>query len=172
MMLKMIINIVIIILIKLMTETPSLTVSSVIELLSQKHLVELHKVLKTKNLDVYPVGYKSTEERLTELESKYFDLVWFARRTPEDYDNIPGVKEPWDKVVSRYPKEVNDLSDPNIGDWSHGFNSGMLACVRLLRPYLKDVDWSEEIPGNQDTFILTRELLLKESEDEFPFLDT
>ncbi len=156
-----------------MAEQPSLTVSSIIALLSPKHLIEMYKLLKAKNYDVYPEGYKSTDDRLKELESKYFDLVWLARKSQEDYQN-PAIKEPWDKVVAKYPIETGEIADPVTGDWTHGFNSGMLACVRLLRPYLLDVDWREEwhSDGDDDGWVLTRDSLVEEAEAEFPLLDT
>ncbi len=61
----------------------------------------------------------------TDLEEKYFNLVWFARSID------PAMQNERDKVVEKYPVECARICGEN-GDWEHGFNSGMLACLRLV----------------------------------------
>tara|TARA_R100000734_G_C3230358_1_gene38595 strand:+ start:137 stop:454 length:318 start_codon:yes stop_codon:yes gene_type:complete len=91
--------------------------------------------------------------RWAKLEEKYFNLVWLARKYPEDYKNpkiAPKIKE----VKDLYPEEVKDLGSPEEGDWMHGFNSGCLAAFRYILTSLEDKDG------------------LQQADDEFPFLDT
>ena len=82
---------------------------------------------------------------IAEMENKYFDLVWYARKTP-NYD-----KEYWDKkpaeiregafkameeVEKKYPREVellNKKTKYSSPDWEHGFNSGVLAAMRFVQ---------------------------------------
>jgi hypothetical protein len=65
------------------------------------------------------------------FESKYCDLVWFARSSP-DQDSVPGVFEKRNQIVESYASEVWDLIDEKTGAWNHGFNSGMLAGMRFV----------------------------------------
>ena len=91
--------------------------------------------------------------RWAKLEEKYFNLVWLARKYPEDYKNpkiAPQIKE----VKDLYPDDVAHLSCPKEGDWAHGFNSGCLATFRYILTSLEDKDG------------------LQQADDEFPFLDT
>lgn len=90
-------------------------------------------------------------EIIADLEEKYFDLVWYARKSEEQYNTIPKVKENVDRIDEQYPKETENLSSEN-GDWHHGFNSGMLAGMRyVLSLYSEGKETADE---------------------EFPFLDT
>jgi len=85
---------------------------------------------------------------------KYFDLVWYARKDEdklveeERFDILATMQ----KIEKKYPKETQELKDYETGDWSHGFNSGMLAGSRL---YLAMIEENVE-----------RAL------EEFPFLDS
>ena len=63
-----------------------------------------------------------------ELMEKYYSLVWYARSISDEPEVAAARKE----VRDLYPKEIDDLSTESNGDWQHGFNSGMLACLRLL----------------------------------------
>jgi hypothetical protein len=92
--------------------------------------------------------------KVEELEKKYFDLVWFARKIPADYKN-ERIVACIDEVKRTYPSETRDLANEYEGDWHHGFNSGMLAACRLLRAYIEQ---------DKDEIEL--------AEKEFPFLDT
>jgi len=62
------------------------------------------------------------------LMKKYSDLVWLARST-NDTSEIVTLRQ---EVRDLYPKETVELEDQDSGEWHHGFNSGMLACLRLL----------------------------------------
>jgi hypothetical protein len=84
-----------------------------------------------------------------ELMDKYRDLVWLARKKSEDFEN-PIIKLQIDKVCNKYPEESQQLLEGENTDWEHGFNSGMLACLRL-------VSCARIYPENME---------------EFPFLDT
>ena len=101
----------------------------------------------------YLWGMKKNEilEEVKRLHDKYEDLVWYARSRPE-HTNIPGVKENRERIENLYTEEVNDFWNGGSPDWTHGFNSGMLAGMR---------------------YILEMESIDKETADElFPSLDT
>lgn len=126
-----------------------------------------------------------TSQRLSTLEEKYWQLVWYARKDGSE----PGAQEGIEKVESQYPGEVDAVNDEDGGDWAHGFHSGVLATVRLLRAYVEGLEECE----NQDRWhqALYDELgkdeyeeeygplapyepdwVIAEAEDEFPWLDT
>ena len=93
---------------------------------------------------------KELIENLITKETKYTDLIWYARSRPENI-NIKGVGENKERIENSYPNEVTDLQSEN-GDWHHGFNSGMVAALR---------------------YVLTMDDLGKEQADEeFPMLDS
>lgn len=73
---------------------------------------------------------KEEKEYLKELHEKYTSLVWFARVNPENLINSV-VKTNYDEIKNKYPNEIGELQSVN-SDWNHGFNSGMLSCLRLL----------------------------------------
>jgi hypothetical protein len=62
---------------------------------------------------------------------KYCDLVWLARKLPDDWEN-PIIKLQIDVVCNKYPTETNDLLYNDEQNWHHGFNSGILAALRLV----------------------------------------
>jgi hypothetical protein len=105
----------------------SLTVKSILALLSTERMIELFDVLEM----TIPERPDSIQKKIDALETKYFDLVWLARRNPQQDAGM----DCYQRVVKQYPEELLKLQDPDNGDWQHGFNSGMLACVRLLRAY-------------------------------------
>ena len=95
---------------------------------------------------------KAKRAQLQELEQKFFDLVWYARKPPADdpewltwgLDTRRTVLSLMMEIEGKYPEDVDALRGEE-GDWHHGFNSGALAALRLaLGGYI----------------------------DEFPFLDT
>ena len=88
---------------------------------------------------------------IAEKESKYHDLVSYARKTQEQYDTYPLVKELVDRLENEFPTETEKLKGEE-GDWTHGFNSGILAGMRYV---LSLYDMGKE-----------------QAEEEFPFLDT
>lgn len=97
--------------------------------------------------------FKKAMEVISQNEDKYFDIVWWTRKNEKEllieqrYDVLASCQ----KVKEKYPEEVKKIKEcPD--NWQHGFNSGMLACLRLVSMMIEqDVDWALE---------------------EFPFLDT
>jgi hypothetical protein len=118
------------------------------------------------------------DKKLGDLEHKYFNLVWLARKTPDLWYHPqigPKIKE----VEDEFPKESEILTRPKEGDWQHGFHSGILACVRLLSPYTHSEKDLRELRENYDDGcgripnldkILANEI--RWANDEFPMLDT
>jgi hypothetical protein len=90
------------------------------------------------------------KNQIQALESKYCDLVWFARSGPANID-IKGVKEAKLRIEKAHSKEINQLLHGET-DWEHGFNSGMLAGMRYV------IDLFE---NNKQT-----------ADERFPFLDS
>jgi len=94
---------------------------------------------------------KDVEIRLHNKLEKYEKLVWYARSSSQDI-NIKLLRA---NVERLYEEETNDLCSMEDGDWSHGFNSGMMAGLRYALGLM-----SRSKMENQMT------------EDDFPFLDT
>ena len=119
-----------------------------------------------------------TADRLAALDKKYWHLVWYARRDPRD----PRSRPLMDQVEADYPAEVEELLG-EAGSWTHGFNSGVLATVRLIGTY---IDVLYEVEGNNRHIAqmheegieegpwtpYTIEDVLAEAEEEFPWLET
>lgn len=114
--------------------------------------------------------------KLGELEKKYFDLVWMARKNPKDLKD-PNIKRIFNETSAKYPGELKKLQGKE-GDWTHGFNSGMLAAVRLFSGYVSSLEDEfmnhegddDDAPPNTD--LALRKEAIKRAEEEFPFLDT
>lgn len=85
------------------------------------------------------------------MESKYLDLVWYARSSPKN-NSIQGVLENRIRIEKTYPDEVAKLQSRADSGWSHGFNSGMLAGMRYVMDLLTEG--------------------IEEAEDLFPDLDS
>lgn len=94
------------------------------------------------------------EKRLGDLEKKYSDLVWIARKSKEDEEDNRKVRVRCKRIREAYPEEVEKLKEPP-SDWAHGFDSGMLAAVRLIEAHLE---------GDKK--------YIKIAEETFPDLDT
>lgn len=101
------------------------------------------------------------EEALQKLESKYDQLVWYARKPPADdhlyWNGVPdhfkeGALNACSRIEEVFPEEVSNLKDAERGGWQHGFNSGMLAALRFC------------LTATQDDLEKAREM--------FPCLDT
>jgi hypothetical protein len=93
-----------------------------------------------------------TKTHLESLEDKYFDLVWLARKDTdellnnEQYEILNTIKN----IEEKYPTEVDELTNDNT-TWHHGFNSGMLAAIRLFDGLMsEDEDALDDFP-NLDT---------------------
>jgi hypothetical protein len=61
-------------------------------------------------------------EAMKQMHDKYEELV-AAARFPEGRI---------DEARAKFPEEVARLEDEEHCDWEHGFNSGVLATVRLI----------------------------------------
>ena len=103
--------------------------------------------------------------KIVELHKKYCDLVWYARSEPKGH--LEWLVTPTDiknkaynvkaRIEELYPDEIDNIRCDDIGDWTHGFNSGMLACLRLImmacdtttppEGYLEEDDSLEDIQG-------------------------
>jgi hypothetical protein len=83
------------------------------------------------------------------LEKKYFDLVWYARSTPDEPVSQPGRA----RVEVAWPDDLHALRSDD-SNWQHGFHSGCLAALRLVQGLLAGGDEAEF------------------ARQEFPFLDT
>lgn len=97
------------------------------------------------------------QKQLTVLWDKYRNLVWYARSDPQCYPNREDslratVFMAQSQIEAAYPKETKDLNSPKISDWTHGFNSGMLAALNLV---MSAIDFGINV-----------------ALDEFPMLDT
>jgi hypothetical protein len=117
----------------------------------------------------------SIADKIKELEDRCFDLVWYARANPED------TKPPLEiqqrraanigRIEAKYAKEVAQLAGDD-GAWQHGFNSGALAIVRLLRAYALPDDYNEDFDNGEEVMTFTRASEIEQAEEEFPMLDS
>ena len=69
---------------------------------------------------------------LADMEEKYRDLVWYARKDETLRAANLQVAEQCAQVEHKYPAETAALASEH-GDWQHGFHSGVLAALRLVR---------------------------------------
>jgi len=128
-----------------------------------KQLREENKILKK--------CIKNTNEDITKRRKLYLNLVAMARSNPDDesYENrVDYIKSEIGDDV--YEKELEKLMGDE-SEWSHGFNSGMLASTRLygdLLQYIPDVYENES--GDDEEFSL--EDMWDQAKEEFPMLDT
>jgi len=93
------------------------------------------------------------KKHLIELEAMYCSLVWYARGScfgdDVDKDIYRSALKARAKVEAEYPEEVGEFADgPN--DWQHGFNSGMLAAVRLI--LARDTDDADVVMDAVEAF--------------------
>lgn len=95
--------------------------------------------------------YKEVFEEVKKQEKKYFDLVWYARKGDLDFIQYKEVRDHCRRIEAQYTQECENLNKEG-SSWHHGFNSGMLAGMRLILEMKRS--------GAQDAL------------DEFPFLDT
>ena len=93
-------------------------------------------------------------QNVNELVEKYESLVWYARKPRNEYGRVtievarevmPDTPEDiLQRMVANaahiemmYSDEVAKLNDDNVSDWTHGFNSGMLAALCMVAPSTK-----------------------------------
>ena len=128
-----------------------------------KQLREENKILKK--------CIKNTNEDITKRRKLYLNLVAMARSNPDDesYENrVDYIKSEIGDDV--YEKELEKLMGDE-SEWSHGFNSGMLASTRLygdLLQYIPDVYENES--GDDEEYPI--ENTWRDALEEFPMLDT
>ena len=97
---------------------------------------------------------KEVKDLLRQLEKKYQDLVWYSRKPlsgigkisdeniksmyknpdyPCTQENIDSIRKSVEKVYEEYPNEVTLYHNhSHMSDWRHGYNSGILGCVRFI----------------------------------------
>jgi len=133
---------------------------------------------------------KGIADRISQIMEKYFDLVWMARRDEALMKARPDIRKTFNKLVAKYPGELEKLQSEE-GDWQHGFNSGMLACSRLLSAYAMPYDYKKkddeagdvenegiservdsEDDSDDDSIVFTRDFNIEMAEQEFPMLDS
>jgi hypothetical protein len=93
---------------------------------------------------------KEIKQMVTEMESKYYDLVWLARRTKGDIYMNEDIKQKISDIVETHSEALDLIEDET--NWTHGFNSGCLAAFRMI--------------------MSSMEVGIEEAKEEFPFLDT
>ena len=97
-----------------------------------------------------PLDVAALKAELAALEDKYFTLVSYARKAKSG----PTAPTAWlQQTRAAYPAETAALAGEH-GNWDHGFNSGILAAMRLVLGI---------VAGGSDAQM---------ARDEFPFLDT
>ena len=123
------------------------------------------------------------DKLLKEQEQKYFDLVHYARAVCGiGFEPDPELT-PYSKGIAKmYPNETKELHSNNRiqRNWEHGFNSGCLAMVRLIWSAAGDTYREidpldlDYVPAVGPPYFekLTREELIQDALEEFPFLDT
>ena len=88
---------------------------------------------------------KQIFNNLQELEGKYLDLVWYARSNAMKYPDMAAqIFKAQAQIERKYPDDIKKFNENS--DWQHGFNSGMLACIRFI--YAMDDDGLEEAIEN------------------------
>lgn len=115
---------------------------------------------------------------LDDLRAKYENLVWYARSRPKTDDKywkaLPeeirrGALDCQAMVEEEYPDEIDELRSSH-GSFTHGFNSGMLACLRFIETASNpQLITDPEVCGEGGSFWFGG---LEEAIEEFPQLDT
>ena len=99
-------------------------------------------------------------EKFASKLSKYERLVWFARSHPPDdtdyWNSVhPEIKRgalnEQSRVEEMFPDDTDQLKCSQCSDWSHGFNSGVLAGLRYALAYADDPNDAEEMFPELDT---------------------
>jgi len=69
------------------------------------------------------------------MQNYYDRLVWHARKGRLDEREYQRIRQELgndDAIYQRFRRDARKLSDPNSGNWHHGFNSGVMATARLV----------------------------------------
>jgi len=78
------------------------------------------------------IGYPKLDTELKAMYEKYWNLVWFARATDADGKAIHAVGRRGVKRIAKlYPEDCKAIKQGD-DNWTHGFNSGMLAAMAFL----------------------------------------
>jgi len=91
--------------------------------------------------------------KLQNKQTKFADLVWFARSYREDIKDDRSSMPNMIRIQMALTEDVENIMGDD-GDWHHGFNSGCLAAFRYALALLGS---KEEAAA---------------AEEDFPFLDT
>ena len=87
-----------------------------------------------------------TQQTLDIMQTKYEQLIWYARKAPSDHPSyweaVPqeikeGALNAMSMVEEYYPDECDQLSSES-GDFHHGFNSGALAVLRFIETAMSE----------------------------------
>lgn len=73
---------------------------------------------------------KEIYDLVSKKENKYYELVWYARADRKSRNKV--VREKIASIKKAYPHETDQLADPEMSDWQHGFHSGLLAGLRYV----------------------------------------
>jgi hypothetical protein len=95
---------------------------------------------------------KELETIIEEKYNKYNELLWYARKGPEDL-LVSNIAKKMKEVEWNSPEEVSELQGEN-SDWQHGFHSGCCAAFSYVLS------------------CLDKELGVEFAEEEFPMLDS
>ena len=79
------------------------------------------------------INTQPLQDFLEPFLEKYEKLVWYAR-SKSDSPKITHLRK---ELELFFPEETKNLKQPG-GDWEHGFNSGVLASVRLVYDFLEN----------------------------------
>ena len=71
---------------------------------------------------------------IQQLEKKYTKLVWYARNASLNKGDLITRK----RIEELYPVEIESYKKSDSLDWTHGFNSGMLAGMRYVLQIVED----------------------------------
>ena len=117
------------------------------------------------------------QDAIRDLEAKYERLVWYARSQPATavayWEKVPseirdGAFRAQMAVEEDLPDEITELRNCE-DNWTHGFNSGVLAALRFVTtaqyPVLLDGDCSDD----GEPFWYGG---VEDAREEFPCLDT
>lgn len=75
-----------------------------------------------------------TLHEIQQLEKKYGKLVWYARNASLNKGDLITRK----RIEELYPEEIESYVKSDSLDWTHGFNSGMLAGMRYVLQIVED----------------------------------
>jgi hypothetical protein len=94
---------------------------------------------------------KELFEKIDNKLNVYEDLLWIARVKPENYHSIPECKKNFDRISEQHPEAVNQLFNDE-SNWTHGFNSGLVAALRyVLEMKHYGIEFAEENFPNLDS---------------------